>query len=162
MFRQMATLRKRLSAAWLRTQKWFFTRVSSKMSRQLGALCKRFSAAWLRTHNKFFTRVPLKMSRQIATLCKSLPTSGLSTRKWFFTRMPSEMANQRCRRRKIFATTWPGTSMSLRLLSFLLLLAHTRANVRAIAGCILYILIFITVASLAFLRWYLVCFGLHL
>jgi hypothetical protein len=60
------------------------------------------------------------------------------------------MDNQCHGRREIFATAWLCTSVSLHLLPFLLLFAHTGAT-DMIADCNLYTVICITVVTLAFL-----------
>jgi hypothetical protein len=80
---------------------------------------------------------------------KFLSAASLRTSKWFLTRMPSEMSNQCCSRREIFTTPWLSASVSLRLFPFLLVLAHTY-GIPVIAVCI-YILISISVVTLAFL-----------
>jgi hypothetical protein len=82
---------------------------------------------------------------------KGLSTARLRTRKWFFTRMPSKMANQISRRREIFAAARLSTSVSLRPLLFLLLLAHTRV-IHVITVFILVIRIFTIIIALAVLR----------
>jgi hypothetical protein len=65
MYRQIATLSKRLAAASLSTQKWFYTRMRTKVRSQIASFCKRLSATWLNTRKWLFASMRSKVFSQM-------------------------------------------------------------------------------------------------